>query len=124
MGLGIAVAVAPPDVLASQTVSEFAPVPLRPRPALCPEVVVSAEAKSRGDSILDEARDMLKSGLRRSAIVQKLRDGIAADPTNHMLFYMLGRQSEAGSPQMDDADECVCQIKPESAECRKVDRHR
>jgi serine/threonine protein kinase len=123
-GLGVAIAAAPPDLLASSSAgAEFAPVPLRARPAMCPEVKADAEAQARGLLALDEARTLRQQGARPSAIIEKLREGIAADQGNHLLFYELGRVSEPGQ-QMDDADECVCQIAPESPECRKVEKAR
>jgi len=124
LGLGVAVTAAPDDVLAgSATDSGLAPVPLRARPAMCPETQSTPEAQARGLLALDEARTLRQQGARPSAIVEKLREGIAADQSNHQLFYELGRVSEPGQ-QMDDADECVCQIAPESPECRKVEKAR
>jgi serine/threonine protein kinase len=124
LGLGVAVAAAPADVLATSVLdSGLAPVPLRPRPAMCPETAATPEAQARGLLALDEARTLRQQGARPSAIVEKLREGIAADQSNHQLFYELGRVSEPGQ-QMDDADECVCQVAPESPECRKVEKAR
>ncbi len=124
LGLGVAVAAAPADLLASSSLdSGLAPVPLRARPAMCPEVKATPEAQARGLLALDEARTLRQQAARPSAIVEKLREGIAADQSNHLLFYELGRVSEPGQ-QMDDADECVCQIAPESPECRKVEKAR
>jgi hypothetical protein len=90
---------------------------------MCPETVATPEAQARGLLALDEARTLRQQGARPSAIVEKLREGIAADQSNHQLFYELGRVSEPGQ-QMDDADECVCQVAPESPECRKVEKAR
>jgi cytochrome c-type biogenesis protein CcmH/NrfG len=83
----------------------------------------TAEQQSQGAQALDEARTLRQNGERPSAVVEKLRQGIASDPTNHHLFYELGRVSDVGR-QMDDADECVCQVAPESPECRKVEKAR
>jgi serine/threonine protein kinase len=124
LGLIAAIAAAPADVLAGTDLEAgLAPVPLRARPAMCPEAKAGPEAQARGLLALDEARTLRQQGARPSAIVEKLREGIAADQGNHLLFYELGRVSEPGQ-QMDDADECVCQIAPESPECRKVEKAR
>jgi hypothetical protein len=126
VGLGTAVALAPEDVLRKAAAEDpflLAPVPIRPRPALCPVMTPTAEQQSQGAQALDEARTLRQNGERPSAVVEKLRQGIASDPTNHHLFYELGRVSDVGR-QMDDADECVCQVAPESPECRKVEKAR
>lgn len=124
LGLGVAVAATPEDVLASSAPdSGLAPASLRARPAMCPVREATPEAQARGLLSLDEARTLRQQGARPSAIVDKLREGIAADQSNHQLFYELGRVSEPGQ-HMDDADECVCRIAPDSPECRKVEKAR
>ena len=126
LGLSTAIAVAPEDVLKKANADDpftVAPVPIRPRPALCPVMTPTAEQQAQGAQALDEARTLRQNAERPSAVVDKLREGIAADPTNHQLFYELGRVSDVGR-QMDDADECVCQVAPESPECRKVEKAR
>jgi len=123
LGVLTAVALAPTDVLAKKTEDDTVATPTteRARPAMCPAVAVTQDQQARGAEALDSARSIKKEGGRQSAIVEQLKVGIAADPTNHQLFYELGRASDVA---MDDADECVCQIAPESTECRKVEKAR
>ena len=127
-GFGVAVAMAPKDVLANRptmtATTTTTPAPAPPtttRPALCAERVVSAEEQSQASAALDEAQQLRSAGGLSSLIIDKLREGIALDPNNWQLFYELGRI--AGSPkEMDIADACVCAIAPASSECKTLQR--
>jgi serine/threonine protein kinase len=129
LGLVAAFATAPPDLLASSsgttatTSSSSATSKDKPRPALCPATTVNQQNQARASLALDEARTLRQKGAKQSAVVDKLREGIALDPTNHLLLYELGRVSGPGQ-QMDDADACVCAVAPSSSECRKVEKAR
>ena len=126
IGLGAALALAPADVLkkaAALDAAAQATAPNRPRPALCPVTTSTLEQQAQAAQALDDARTLRSNGERQSSVLDKLRQGIAFDATNHHLFYELGRVSDGGR-QMDDADECVCLLAPESAECRKVEKAR
>jgi serine/threonine protein kinase len=125
IGVLAAVAAAPPDVLAARgsDVATLMPVPIRARPAMCPPMTPTPEQQAQAALLLDEARTLKDRGVRPSAVVEKLRMAIAIDASNHELFYLLGRVSDPGA-QMDDADECVCQLAPESPDCARVERAR
>jgi serine/threonine protein kinase len=126
LGLGLAAALAPDDVLATPADDVAAPVPAAAglasgRPTLCAERTVSAEDQAKASQALDEARQLKNAGGRSTLIVDKLREGIALDPNNAGLFYEYGRVV-ATPREMDIADACVCAIAPTSAECRKLQR--
>ncbi len=129
LGLVVALVTAPPDLLASSsgttatTPSSSTTSQDKPRPALCPATTVTQQNQARASLALDEARILRQKGAKQSAAVDKLREGIALDPTNHLLLYELGRVSGPGQ-QMDDADACVCAVAPSSIECRKVEKAR
>ncbi len=124
IGLVAAVAAAPADVLADRgDVAMVVPAPIRARPALCPPMKPTPEQQAQAAQLFDEAKTLKDRGVRQSAIVEKLKEAIAIDASSHEVFYLLGRVSEPGT-QMDDADECVCQLAPESPECGRVERAR
>lgn len=92
------------------------------RPDLCPVHESSTDEVGRGNALLEEARAQKAAGMPKQRIVEKLRAGIAADPTNVQLFYELGQATT--EREQDDAYDCVCQMAPESRECRAVEKAR
>jgi serine/threonine-protein kinase len=92
------------------------------RPALCPAHEATADEVGRGTALLEEARAQKVAGMPKQRVVEKLRAGVAADPTNVQLFYELGQVTS--DREQDDAYDCVCQIAPESRECRAVEKAR
>ncbi len=126
LGLAIAAAIAPVDVLAGRDQTTIVTTPTAPtaplvveRNSLCPKRDVSAEEEARALQALDEAKQVKGQGGRASLVIERLRDGIALDPNNAELFYELGRIAST-TTEMDIADACVCAIAPASNECRSV----
>ena len=125
VGIAVAVALSGPPTGANAVPPASLDVLLRRGlPAMCASRPVQAEQAAQGDSLLDEARaaDRDKSETK-SKILALLREGIKKNPSNYQLFYEFGRQAPGGSEQ-DDADECVCQLAPDSKECRNVEKVR
>ncbi len=92
------------------------------RPELCPVHQSSADGVARGAAFLEEARAQKAAGMPRQRIIEKLRAGIAADPTNAQLFYELGQATTDRA--QDDAYDCVCHVAPDSRECHAVEKVR
>jgi serine/threonine-protein kinase len=92
------------------------------RPDVCPAQESAADAVARGTSMLEEARAQKAAGMPKQRVIEKLRAGIAADPTSVQLFYELGQVTT--DREQEDAYDCVCQIAPESRECRAVEKVR
>ncbi|MDP2344876.1 MAG: protein kinase [Deltaproteobacteria bacterium] len=124
LGLSLAVALSGPPAVpgADPETPDLDVAPLQSRPALCPDRPVSPEEQAQGAAFLDDARAWRRDGASVSKIIETLRFGIAKDPSNHALFYELGRVSNGR--EQDDADECVCQIAANSKECGTVEKAR
>ncbi len=126
LGFGLAFALAPPSIptvtVPEHSGGEAAPQP-GGRPSLCPQRSVTPEEQAQAAAFLDEARAMRRDGESSSKVLDRLSLGIAKDPTNHLLFYELGRVSSAAKEQ-DIADECVCRIARDSKECATVEKAR
>jgi len=95
---------------------------VRPRPALCPERRVTPDEAARAQALLEEARAQKAAGAPRSRVLEKLRAGVALDPTNALLFYELGQATL--DREQDDAYECVCRLAPDSRECGALEKAR